>query len=115
MSSSSSSAGGGGAGGGGAGGGGAPAPIDALGDGSSYRLGRATKLMIAAASGSKRTLDKVLAQGARVDILNEGGFSAMHFAAKVRCGAARAAREFSRTGAGLLTLRPFARRPLPRP
>jgi hypothetical protein len=38
--------------------------------------------MIAAGSGSKRTLDKVLAQGARVDILNEGGFSAMHFAGK---------------------------------
>jgi hypothetical protein len=38
--------------------------------------------MIAAASGSKRTLDKVLAQGARVDLANELGYTAMHFAAK---------------------------------
>jgi hypothetical protein len=38
--------------------------------------------MLAAASGSFRTLEKVLRQGARVEIVNEHGFNAMHFAAK---------------------------------
>ncbi len=40
--------------------------------------------MVAAASGSFRILEKVLRQGARVDIVNEHGFTAMHFAAKAK-------------------------------
>jgi len=60
------------------------APIDVLADEGTYKLGKATKLMVAAASGSFRTLEKVLRQGARVDIVNEIGFTAMHFAAKAK-------------------------------
>ena len=59
-------------------------PIDILGDGGHWKLGKATKLMFAAASGSLRTLEKVLRQGARVDVKNELGFTAMHFAAKAK-------------------------------
>jgi hypothetical protein len=59
-------------------------PIDVLVDGGFHRLGKATKLMIAASQGSFRTLEKVLRQGARVDIVNEIGFTAMHFAAKAK-------------------------------
>jgi len=90
MASSSASPGGGAAA--------APAAIDALGDGSSWRLGQATKLMIAAASGSKRTLDKVLAQGARVDVANALGYTAMHFAAKASGDCADVIRELHARG-----------------
>lgn len=62
----------------------APFPIDALGDGGSWKLGRANKLMIASASGSLRTLEKLIRQGARVNVANEFGFTAMHFAAKAK-------------------------------
>ena len=41
-------------------------PIDILGDGGHFGLGKATKLMFAAASGSHRTLEKVLRLEARV-------------------------------------------------
>ena len=57
-------------------------PIDVLGDGGNWGLGKATKLMVAAASGSLRSVEKFIRQGANVNVANEKGFTAMHFAAK---------------------------------
>ena len=76
----------------------AVAPIDVLADEGNYKLGKATKLMLAAASGSIRTLEKVLRQGARVDIVNEHGFNAMHFAAKAKNNNSDVIRELNKQG-----------------
>jgi ankyrin repeat protein len=75
-------------------------PIDILGDdeGKKWKLGKATKLMIAAASGSKRTFDKVLREGAHVDVVNEFGFNAMHFAAKASNDNSEVIRELHHQG-----------------
>jgi len=63
----------------------AVAPIDVLGnEGKLIKLGKTTKLMIAAAQGSMRSVEKLLRQGARVDVVNDDGHTAMHYAAKER-------------------------------
>jgi len=63
----------------------AVAPIDVLGnEGKLLKLGKTTKLMIAAAQGSMRSVEKLLRQGARVDVVNDDGHTAMHYAAKAK-------------------------------
>jgi hypothetical protein len=89
----------------------ANAPIDLLSEGSprcgTWGLGKATKLMISAAQGSKRSFDKILTKGARVDVKNERSLTAMHFAAKAKCDNSEIIRELHRQGLSVVEKDPM--------
>jgi hypothetical protein len=89
----------------------ANAPIDLLSEGSlrcgTWGLGKATMLMISAVQGSKRSFDKILAKGARVDVKNERSLTAMHFAAKAKCDNSEIIRELHHQGLSVVEENPM--------
>jgi len=81
----------------------AVAPIDALSGGERFP-GNATLLMSAARLGSKRTLDKLIAKGASVQVRNSRGFTAMHFAAMAKSDNSDIIRELHAQGLSVTEL-----------